>query len=240
MKHIEREAMWMSFHSRREFAIKIYLGGVNGISGEPMIPTNPKPAKEAARKQDYLVVPTQPWIDGVVVSPGLVKQFVAMPFGSGYSVEKQVTGEESVGGIQFEVIPVYDENVYFIARYQFFVEMVKEMSLAAMATAKSLELQPGEMIYCKKIKETAMRVRTVKDLLSDAGALLELDLCEMINGQLRVQIFGTQSSYSIHVSMIYTTPRSNPYDYIYIYALYNYKGLRPSRAIPRSRLKASA
>ncbi|KAI5847658.1 hypothetical protein DFP73DRAFT_474792 [Morchella snyderi] len=203
----QREAMWMSFYAQRTFAIKIYLGGVNGISGEPMIPnmaTYLKRANKAARKQDYIVVPSQPWLDGVAVSPGLVKQFVAMPFGSGYSVEKQVTGEESVGGMQFEVIPTYDEREYFITRKQFFEEMMRMESLGAMVTAKSLGLQPGEMIYCKKIKETEMRVRTVKDLLSDSGALLELDLCKLINGTLRVRVLGDseESSYSIHVSFL--------------------------------------
>jgi hypothetical protein len=195
----------MSFHAKRQFAIKIYLGGVNGISGEPMIPnmaTYLKRANKATRKQDYIVVPSQPWLDGVAVSPGLVKQFVAMPFGSGYSVEKQVTGEESVGGMQFEVIPAYDKEEYFLSRDQFFEEMVAKKSLDAMVTAKRLGLQPGEMIYCKRIKETKMRVRTVKDLLSDSGALLELDLCKMINTNLRVRILGKESSYSVHVSMM--------------------------------------
>lgn len=202
--------MWMSFRTNypytRRFAIKIYLGGVNGISGEPMIPnmaTYLRRTNKAARKQDYVVVPPQPWLDGVAVSPGLVKQFVAMPFGSGYSVEKQVTGEERVGGMQFEVITTYDKDEYFITRDQFFEEMVAEGSLDAMVTAKSLGLQPGEMIYCKKIKETKMKVRTVNDLLSDSGAcvLLELDLCKMINTNLRVRVSGTQSSYSVHVSI---------------------------------------
>lgn len=55
--------------------------------------------------QDYLVVPDQPWIDGIATSAGKVRQFVAMPIGTGYSVEAQMTGEEVTGGIQFEVIP---------------------------------------------------------------------------------------------------------------------------------------
>lgn len=36
---------------------------------------------------------------------GKVSQFVAAPVGSGYSVEAQITGQESVAGIQFEIIP---------------------------------------------------------------------------------------------------------------------------------------
>ena len=34
---------------------------------------------------------------------GFIRQFVAMPIGEGYTVEKQVTGKEDVGGVQIEV-----------------------------------------------------------------------------------------------------------------------------------------
>lgn len=53
--------------------------------------------------QDYIITPDQLWLDGVASHDGRVRQFVAMPLGSGYSVEAQVTGEEVVGGLQFEV-----------------------------------------------------------------------------------------------------------------------------------------
>ncbi|OJA12587.1 hypothetical protein AZE42_06910 [Rhizopogon vesiculosus] len=58
-------------------------------------------------KKDYVVVPKQPWLDGIATGPGVVKQFVAVPYGSGYSIEHQITGTETTGGIQFEVIPTY-------------------------------------------------------------------------------------------------------------------------------------
>jgi hypothetical protein len=51
------------------------------------------------------VIPEQPWLDGIADSAGTVRQFVAMPFGSGHSVEHQVTGKDSVGSIQFEITP---------------------------------------------------------------------------------------------------------------------------------------
>lgn len=34
-----------------------------------------------------------------------IRQFVAMPLGSGYSVEAQVTGQDQAGGLQFHVTP---------------------------------------------------------------------------------------------------------------------------------------
>lgn len=53
--------------------------------------------------QDYVVVPGQHWLDGIVVEQGNVRQFVAMPAGKGHSVESQITGEEVTGGIQFKI-----------------------------------------------------------------------------------------------------------------------------------------
>lgn len=34
-----------------------------------------------------MVSPEQPWLDGIADGDGTVRQFVAMPLGSGYSVE---------------------------------------------------------------------------------------------------------------------------------------------------------
>lgn len=55
--------------------------------------------------QDYVVVPGQEWLDGIASSNGTVRQFVAMPFGSGHSVEAQVNGRDAAGGLQFEIVP---------------------------------------------------------------------------------------------------------------------------------------
>ena len=96
------EVMWISFRSpfNSKYAIQAFVGGVNVVSGrvwnEPM-PTN--------AKQDYVVVPPQKHLDGIAVGQDKVGQFVAMPIGSGYSVKKQVTGKEDVGGLQLEITP---------------------------------------------------------------------------------------------------------------------------------------
>ena len=44
-----------------------------------------------AEAEDYFEVPEQPWLDGFCTGSGVVRQFVAMPLGSGYTVEEQVT-----------------------------------------------------------------------------------------------------------------------------------------------------
>ena len=92
----QREALWMSFGGAdwRPNAVKIGIGKINAISGKPWN------EKLERRKEDYLVVPDQPWLDGINAGKGIVRQFVAMPLGMGYTVEGQLTGEEEFGGIQ--------------------------------------------------------------------------------------------------------------------------------------------
>ena len=48
--------------------------------------------------QDYMVLPEQPWLDGYCVEKGVIRQFVAMPLGEGYSGEEQITGAAEHGG----------------------------------------------------------------------------------------------------------------------------------------------
>lgn len=98
----QREAMFMSFEAEHGgFALRVFVGGVNAVSG---LPWNAGLHRKAAQ-QDYLSVPPQQYLDGISAGRDSVKQFVAMPLGSGYSVEKQITGKEDVGGLQLEVIP---------------------------------------------------------------------------------------------------------------------------------------
>ncbi|KAG2343895.1 hypothetical protein BDR05DRAFT_1022479 [Suillus weaverae] len=104
----QREAMWLQFNSNKTFAIRIYVGGINVITGEPMVPnmaTLLERQNGIKRKQDYIIVPSQPWLDGIATGRGMVKQFAAVPYGSGYSIEHQINGSETTGGLQIEVIP---------------------------------------------------------------------------------------------------------------------------------------
>jgi hypothetical protein len=101
--------MWVRFKSEKQFAIKIYVGSINAVSGEPAVENmatklrRQKLKSQGALLQDYVVTPQQLWLDGIATAPGQVRQFVAVPTGSGYSVEAQVTGEDAVAGLQFEV-----------------------------------------------------------------------------------------------------------------------------------------
>jgi hypothetical protein len=95
----QREALWIGFDAApwKPNAVKVGTGGVNAVSGgrwQLQLHGDP---------QDYLVCPPQLWLDGINAGQGVVRQFVAVPLGLGYTVEAQVTGGESQGGIQFFV-----------------------------------------------------------------------------------------------------------------------------------------
>lgn len=75
--------MWINFKANAPFMVKIYCGSVNVVSGEHAAEdteTKQRRAKLLAQGklvQDYVVLPEQPWIDGVAIKPSVVRQFVA-------------------------------------------------------------------------------------------------------------------------------------------------------------------
>jgi len=56
--------------------------------------------------QDYVVTPEQPWLDGYCVQKGVIRQFVAMPLGAGYTAEEQITDKAEHGGLQIIAYPM--------------------------------------------------------------------------------------------------------------------------------------
>ena len=111
----QAEALWISFDVGYDelyghpfpVAVKIATGKICAISGQPW---------EEGLSQDpqnYVVLPEQPWLDGYCVEKDVIRQFVAMPLGDGYTAEEQLTGEALHGGIQIAAYPmkrkVYEE-----------------------------------------------------------------------------------------------------------------------------------
>ena len=145
----QAEALWINFSSgigfRRgasyPFAVKIAAGKINAVTGDEW-------SNELVKDpQDYLVVPDQPWLDGFCVQKGLIRQFVAMPLGQGYTAEEQISGAAEHGGIQIIVYPMKRD------RYE---EMLKQStrvfdadvcySLAAPCESASMGLAPGGLM----------------------------------------------------------------------------------------------
>lgn len=99
----QSEALWIDFSGDYPMAVKIAAGKINAVTG--------KAWSDALQKkpQDYVVATLQPWLDGYCVEKGVIRQFVAMPLGSGYSAEEQITGEAKYGGLQIIVYPMKRE-----------------------------------------------------------------------------------------------------------------------------------
>ncbi|MFF4836868.1 hypothetical protein [Streptomyces sp. NPDC001315] len=98
-----REAMWLSFSGTTEpAALQVGVGKVCAVSGKRWSD------RLARHPQNYLVLPRQPWLDGINSGKGTVRQFVAVPLGLGATVEGQVTGEEVWGGVQLQSFPLND------------------------------------------------------------------------------------------------------------------------------------
>jgi hypothetical protein len=111
----QSEALWTYFDASYPCAIKFGTGKINAVTGEGWAPglqgpSNPERCEQIGEDQNYLVAPGQPWLDGFAVGRGVIRQFVAMPLGQGYSVEEQVTGKADVGGIQLQVYPMKAET----------------------------------------------------------------------------------------------------------------------------------
>lgn len=98
----QREAMWLSFSSPVPAALQVGVGKVCAVSGQPWSD------RLSRDPQNYVVLPRQPWLDGINSGPGTIRQFVAVPLGLGATVEGQVSGEEVWGGVQLQVFELRD------------------------------------------------------------------------------------------------------------------------------------
>ncbi len=134
----QSEAMWIFFNSTFPMAVKVAAGKINAVTGEAWddgLHRGP---------QDYVVVPNQPWLDGYCVEKGVIRQFVAMPLGSGYSAEEQITGKDEHGGLQIRACPmradVYKE---WQKRWQVQRAMVEREACSTLGLSKGMGLAPG-------------------------------------------------------------------------------------------------
>jgi hypothetical protein len=104
----QSEALWLRFEPRYvlphqapyPFALKVAAGKVNAVTGEPY------GDELGGDPQDYVVAPKQPWLDGYCVDRGVIRQFVAMPLGEGYTAEEQLQGTAEHGGLQLIAYPM--------------------------------------------------------------------------------------------------------------------------------------
>jgi len=135
----QSEAMWLSFSGAYPCAIRIATGKIDAVTGKTW-----KPGLRA-KQQNYVVVPSQPWLDGYAVGEGVIRQFVAMPLGGGYTAEEQLTGAAEHGGLQIEVFPMKPE-FYKHVRSEFVETSFGEDLVGAVqlaSAAPDMGLAPG-------------------------------------------------------------------------------------------------
>ena len=94
------EALWLGFEAPhwKPHALKVGIGAVDAISGETFAAGG-----VSAGEQDYVVIPDQPWLDGINAGDGFIRQFVAVPLGEGLTVESQLSAEPEEGGMRLSL-----------------------------------------------------------------------------------------------------------------------------------------
>ena len=103
-----REAMWLSLSSTAPAALQVGVGKVCAVSGQPWSD------RLSQDPQNYVVLPRQPWLDGVNSGRGTIRQFVAVPREPGAAAgrgaaDEQAWGEEVWGGVRLQVFELRRE-----------------------------------------------------------------------------------------------------------------------------------
>lgn len=221
------EAMCLAFDSMpgKKFALRPYLGGVNGITGLSLFDDAMQAGSgPVVAKQDYVVIPSQERLDGITARLGSVRQFVATPSAqpgqkarsslhsilkskhtkasgsklehshtSAATIEWQVTGKDSIGGIQLQIIPQFDTDSMYAGNIANVIltdsEALKRLDLTfpqlsttpspavrfdVLKTPKELGLQEGDLIHIKDLKKRLhSRKAVVGDLVGDSSSRLK-------------------------------------------------------------------
>lgn len=147
MPMYQSEALWIDFSGRYPIAIKIGTGKINAISGSqwsgglqhPRQVSEINSKKAIKAKQDYVVIPEQPWLDGYCAGETVIRQFVAMPLGTGVTVEEQLRPGSEFGGIQIEAFPLRAEKWEAMEKERFELERSRlEANLSKKSSSSSV------------------------------------------------------------------------------------------------------
>ena len=132
----QSEALWVLFSGDYPCAVKVATGKIDAVSGAALrtgLERDP---------QNYLVIPEQPWLDGYCVERGVIRQFVAMPLGAGYTAEEQITGTAEHGGLQLIVYPIKAE-AYERTRVRLGRVSMSRVLMSPAEAAPAMGLAPG-------------------------------------------------------------------------------------------------
>jgi hypothetical protein len=135
----QSEALWLYFLGGYPCAVRVATGKIDAVTGKTLR------SGLARDPQNYLVVPEQPWLDGYCVERGVIRQFVAMPLGAGYTAEEQITGSAEHGGLQIIVYPMKAE-VYERVQAKSRFWLMEGMTVGSVLSARTtggMGLAPG-------------------------------------------------------------------------------------------------
>jgi hypothetical protein len=176
MPMYQSEALWILFRTDYPFAVKVAAGKINAVTGELW------QADLQRDPQNYLVLPQQPWLDGFAVRKGVIRQFVAMPLGAGYSTEEQITGKADTGGIQLQVFPIRAE-AYFRSEIE-------------ARLPKSLEDLLGELVDGILVSSHILGRSVLRSMLSAAPTCADASMGLGAGGTMRQEIFKDRHDFS--------------------------------------------
>lgn len=147
------EAVSLRFSSTKPYAVRVYAGDVNAISGRQISEERANSAKPKTIRrqfsQDYIIVPDQDWLQGFAVEPGVARQFVALPANSGHSAEFQMSGQDCYMGMLFAVTPVIEP------RYT--IHVISETMLPSAGHFLSTTApQYGICCFCLKVRKAPL------------------------------------------------------------------------------------
>jgi hypothetical protein len=204
--------------------------------------------------QDYVVLPNQQHLDGVAIKPGTVKQLTVVPTvthqssrlssklkwpggkskstegmqdetRTGSTIEWQMTGKDTLGGIQLQIIPEFDvKKIHAGATEHLIVSSNISSSCAPeqgegahpqlpehhkphtpvsipgfdiLKTPRELGLHEGQYVYIKDIDQLQEgRPKTIRDLLKEAPTM------QPSNGSLELEVMRYRGDYIFNIQGI--------------------------------------
>lgn len=216
----QAEAMWMAFSSTTPFALKIASGKVNAISGEKWnTELKSNNLRDSESNQDYVVIPSQPWLDGFNVGKGVIRQFVAVPLDSGFTVEEQLTGSAEHGGIQIIAYPMKPEHLE-----KYYKEQANKVRISGAMSDSFGGLEMTDSVYAMCASVSASAAPQSKSLRS-ASRSIKADMGMGAGGFMKQEIFedkygfdhwDTTNSQKVFVHLLnslqyeYVTGKPNP------------------------------
>jgi hypothetical protein len=173
MPMYQSEALWIDFSGRYPIAVKIGTGKINAISGEswssgikhPRQVSEANSGKANQAKQNYIVIPEQPWLDGYCSEEAFIRQFVAMPLGSGVTVEEQLNPGSEFGGMQIEAFPLRAEKWEAMERER--KRRIAELNAIAESHAAGEKHDKPQILYSKEKVSLSMEKMSCSMSMSD-------------------------------------------------------------------------